>query len=72
MVSDLFDFNNHAYRRFVETLKVSLSGLSYYPGLPYGADPQQDSLDVNGILSPGKMGVWPNRFRQKKVNVNST
>ncbi|XXH06167.1 hypothetical protein Hte_012613 [Hypoxylon texense] len=23
MNADLFDFNNHAYRRFVETLKVS-------------------------------------------------
>ena len=26
MVADLFDFNNHAYRRFVETLKVSSPG----------------------------------------------
>ncbi|KAI0020767.1 glycolate oxidase [Xylariomycetidae sp. FL0641] len=43
MNADLFDFNDHAYRRFVETLK--------------------DSLDPNGILSPGKMGIWPKRLR---------
>ncbi|KAI1076178.1 putative vanilly-alcohol oxidase [Whalleya microplaca] len=41
--AELFDFNNHAYRRFVETLK--------------------DSLDPNGILSPGKMGIWPRGLR---------
>ncbi|KAI0205166.1 vanillyl alcohol oxidase [Astrocystis sublimbata] len=41
--ADLFDFNDHAYRRFVETIK--------------------DSLDPNGILSPGKMGIWPKRLR---------
>ncbi|RYP80447.1 hypothetical protein DL769_002474 [Monosporascus sp. CRB-8-3] len=41
--AELFDFNDHAYRRFVETLK--------------------DSLDENGILSPGKNGIWPKRLR---------
>ncbi|KAI6082853.1 putative vanilly-alcohol oxidase [Hypoxylon rubiginosum] len=41
--ADLFDFNDHAYRRFVETLKAS--------------------LDPNGILSPGKMGIWPERLK---------
>ncbi|KAI0473728.1 vanillyl alcohol oxidase [Xylariaceae sp. FL0804] len=44
--AELFDFNDHAYRRFVETLK--------------------DALDPNGILSPGKMGIWPKRFRESK------
>ncbi|KAG6354515.1 hypothetical protein INS49_004532 [Diaporthe citri] len=48
-VAELFDFNNHAYRRFVETIK--------------------DSLDPNGVLSPGKMGIWPKRFRDQKWNV---
>ncbi|KAI2620503.1 putative vanilly-alcohol oxidase [Hypoxylon sp. NC1633] len=43
MNSELFDFNDHAYRRFVETLK--------------------ESLDPNGVLSPGKMGIWPRRLR---------
>lgn len=27
MNAELFDFNDHAYRRFVETLKVSFSPL---------------------------------------------
>lgn len=29
----------------------------------------QDSLDPNGVLSPGKMGIWPKRFRDQKWNV---
>ncbi|KAI0977023.1 glycolate oxidase [Xylaria arbuscula] len=45
--AELFDFNDHAYRRFVETLK--------------------DSLDPNGILSPGKMGIWPKRLRDSQA-----
>lgn len=42
-VADLYDFNDHAYRRFVETIK--------------------DAVDPVGILSPGKQGIWPERFR---------
>ncbi|KAI1638387.1 glycolate oxidase [Biscogniauxia mediterranea] len=45
--AELFDFNDHAYRRFVETLK--------------------DSLDPNGILSPGKMGIWPKGMRSSGI-----
>ncbi|KAH8899752.1 glycolate oxidase [Thozetella sp. PMI_491] len=48
--ADLFDFNNHAYRRFVQTIK--------------------DSLDTNGILSPGKMGIWPKRFREQRESLS--
>lgn len=46
-MAELFDFNNHAYRRFVETLK--------------------DALDPNGVLSPGKMGIWPRKFREQRA-----
>ncbi|EXJ53390.1 uncharacterized protein A1O5_13379 [Cladophialophora psammophila CBS 110553] len=42
-VQDMYDFNNYAYRRFVENLK--------------------DQLDTNGILSPGKNGIWPEHLR---------
>ncbi len=39
-----YSFNNHALRRFNETLK--------------------DAVDPNGILAPGRGGVWPKRFRE--------
>jgi hypothetical protein len=46
-VASLYDFNDHAYRRFVETIK--------------------DAVDPNGILSPGKQGIWPKRFRENET-----
>jgi hypothetical protein len=42
-VSEAYSYNNHALRRFHETLK--------------------DAVDPNGILSPGKSGIWPRRLR---------
>jgi 4-cresol dehydrogenase (hydroxylating) len=38
-----FDFNNNAYRRYMEKIK--------------------DAVDPNGILSPGKQGIWPKHLR---------
>ncbi len=43
-VSDQYSFNNHALRRFNETLK--------------------DAIDPNGILSPGRGGIWPKAHRE--------
>ena len=42
-VAETYSFNDHAMRRFHETLK--------------------DAVDPNGILSPGKSGIWPRRLR---------
>jgi 4-cresol dehydrogenase (hydroxylating) flavoprotein subunit len=43
LASDQYSFNDHAYRRFCETIK--------------------DAVDPNGILSPGRHGIWPAGLR---------
>ncbi len=45
-VSAQYSFNDHALRRFNETLK--------------------DAIDPNGILSPGRGGIWPAPFRSNR------
>ena len=44
LAADQFGFNDHAQRRFNETIK--------------------DTLDPNGIIAPGKSGIWGTRLRQ--------
>jgi len=43
-VMNVYSFNNHALRRFHETVK--------------------DAIDPNGILSPGRYGIWPKHLRK--------
>jgi (+)-pinoresinol hydroxylase len=43
-VMNAYSFNNHALRRFHETVK--------------------DAIDPNGILSPGRYGIWPRHLRK--------
>jgi 4-cresol dehydrogenase (hydroxylating) len=46
-VANEYSFNDHALRRFNETLK--------------------DATDPNGILAPGRGGVWPKGFRGRRA-----
>jgi 4-cresol dehydrogenase (hydroxylating) len=43
IAAEQYSFGDHAYRRFVETIK--------------------DAVDPNGVLSPGKQGIWPRSLR---------
>ena len=43
LAAEQYSFNDHAYMRFVETIK--------------------DAVDPNGIVSPGRHGIWPASLR---------
>lgn len=44
MISDQYDWGDHAVRHVQQTIK--------------------DAVDPNGILSPGKQGIWPAEYRR--------
>jgi 4-cresol dehydrogenase (hydroxylating) flavoprotein subunit len=44
LATDQYSFNDHAYKRFTETIK--------------------DAVDPNGILMPGRHGIWPKAMRE--------
>jgi 4-cresol dehydrogenase (hydroxylating) len=46
LVQEQYSFNDHAVRRFLETIK--------------------DAVDPQGILSPGKQGIWPEALRPER------
>ena len=52
LAADQYSFNDHAYRRFCETIK--------------------DAVDPNGILSPGRHGIWPKGMRGTQVPKSSS
>ncbi len=47
LAAEQYSFNDHAYRRFTETIK--------------------DALDPNGILMPGRHGIWPRAMRANRA-----
>ncbi len=46
-VAEQYSFNDHALRRFNETIK--------------------DAVDPNGILAPGRGGIWPKHLRGNRA-----
>jgi 4-cresol dehydrogenase (hydroxylating) len=46
LAAEQYSYNDHAYMRFVETIK--------------------DAVDPNGILAPGKQGIWPRAMREPR------
>ncbi len=45
-IMNVYSYNNHALRRFHETIK--------------------DAIDPNGVLSPGRYGIWPKHLRKSR------
>lgn len=45
-VMNVYSYNNHILRRFIESLK--------------------DTIDPNGIIAPGRGGIWPKAVREAK------
>lgn len=68
MNADSFDFNDHAYRRFLEKVKVYTLLVLVVLVLTM----RQGTVDPNGILSPGKQGIWPERYRDQRDAVGQT
>lgn len=60
-IQDQYDFNGHIYKRFVTELKV------FCPHRPNSCLDRmlttdwKATLDPNGIIAPGKQGIWPKK-----------
>ena len=52
LAADQYSFNDHAYKRFTETIK--------------------DALDPNGILMPGRHGIWPKAMRDAGMSTRES
>ena len=58
------------YRSHVDYMDVIADGFDYdNNAIRRLQETLKDALDPNGVLSPGKQGVWPRRYREVEAQV---